>query len=97
MTREEIEQGFIDAGWELDDGFSGHLVVGEDSDLTILAHKWVWGTDGPVFELCDSERDLTYWVREIPTPRQAGELLEEHGGPPEEERGKPHELDPIGG
>jgi hypothetical protein len=32
-------------------------------------------------------RDLTYWVQEIPTPQQAAELLEEHGGPPEEDWG----------
>ena len=32
---------------------------------------------------------MTYWVWTIPTPRQALVLLEEHGGPPEEERGNP--------
>lgn len=42
MTREEIEQGFIDAGWEIDGGFSDHLIVGEDGDLSILAPRWVW-------------------------------------------------------
>jgi len=43
--------------------------------------------DDPVFELLDYVRNVTYCVREIPTPGQAGELLQEHGGPPEEERG----------
>ena len=43
-----------------------------------------------MFELSDGERELTYWVREIPTPQQAAELLEEHGGPPEEEWGNPY-------
>ncbi len=88
MTREEIEQGFVDAGWELDGSFSGHLVIGEDGDLCILAHQWTWGTDDPVFELSDG--NVTYWVREIPTPQQAEELLDEYGGPPEEEWGNPY-------
>ena len=93
MSREEIEQAIEGAGWELDGGFSGHLIVGEDENLFILAHRWVWEIDDPVFELCDGERNLTYWVRVVPTPRQAAVLLEEHGGPPEEERGNPYKWD----
>jgi hypothetical protein len=46
--------------------------------------------DDPVYELCDGEREITYWVREIPTPQHAAMLLEEHGGPPEEEWGNPY-------
>ena len=88
MTQEDIEQGFVDAGWKLDGSFSGHLIVGEDEDLTILAHRWVWGIDDPVFELGDG--DVTYWVEDIPRPREARELLKVHGGPPEEERGNPY-------
>jgi hypothetical protein len=60
--------------------------------LSILAYESVIGTDDPSFELLDrgrSGRVLTYWVRVIPTPRQAAVLLEEHGGLPEEERGHP--------
>jgi len=86
MSREEIEQSFLEAGWELDGGFSGHLLVGEDTNVSILAHKRVWGEKEPVFELCDSERNLVYWVKVIPTPREAKELIEEHGQPVEEER-----------
>ena len=93
MTAEEIERRFVEAGWKLEDGFSGHLIIGEDGNLSILAHKWVWGLDDPVFELGDGERSLTYWVRQIPTPQQAAKLLEEHGGPPEEERGNPYNQD----
>jgi hypothetical protein len=48
------------------------------------------GMDDPVYELCDGEREITYWVREIPTPRHAAMLLREHGGPPKEERGNPY-------
>jgi hypothetical protein len=29
-------------------------------------------------------RNVTFWVREIPTPQQASQLLREHGKPPEE-------------
>ena len=90
MTEEEIERGFVEAGWELDSGFSGYLIIGENGDQSILAHRWAWGTEDPVFELSSKEGDLTYWVRAIPTPQQAGELLEEYGGPSEEERGNPY-------
>jgi len=90
MTKEEIEQAFTNAGWGLDGGFSENLVIGEDHDLSILAPRWAWETGDPAFELCDGEREVTYWVREVPTPRQAATLLDEHGGPPEEERGKPY-------
>jgi hypothetical protein len=91
ITSEEIEQGFASAGWEIDDGFSGHLVIGSSGDnLSILFYREMRRADDPVFEILDHVRNVTYWVREIPTPRQAGELLEEHGGPPEEERGNPH-------
>jgi len=93
MTREEIEQAFLGAGWQLDGGFAEHLIVGYDNDrLSILAHSWAWETDDPFFELCDhrGEEDITYWVREIPTPQRAAHLLAECGGPVEEERGNPH-------
>jgi hypothetical protein len=93
MTREEIEQAFIDAGWQIDGSFAEHLIVGhDDGHLSILAHDWVWGTDDPIFELCDheGEEDITYWVREIPTPQRTAELLRENGGPIEEERGNPY-------
>src|SRR5919107_4981043 len=87
---EEIEHALVDAGWELDGSFSDHLLVGEDGELSILVPQWVGEMDDPVYELCDGERQTTYWVGEIPTPQQAAMLLEEHGGPPEEERGNPY-------
>jgi len=47
--------------------------------------------DDPAFELLDRRRVLTYWVRVIPTPRQAAVLLDERGGLPEAEWGsRPH-------
>jgi hypothetical protein len=90
VTQQEIEQAFVDAGWELDGSFSDYLIVGEDGDLSILVPQWAWEIDDPLYELCDGERETTYWVRDIPTPQQAAMLLKEHGGPPEEERGNPY-------
>ena len=44
----------------------------------------------PVFELSSDGEDLTYWIDAIPTPEQASKLIEENGGPSEEERGNPY-------
>jgi hypothetical protein len=35
MTKEDIERALIEADWKLDGGFSGHLVDGENHDLSI--------------------------------------------------------------
>jgi hypothetical protein len=90
MKREEIEQALEDAGWKVDEGFSAQLLVGNNHTLSVLAHQWVWDTDDPVFEISDEDTDLTYWVREIPTPQQAQELIDEHGRPADEEHGNPY-------
>ena len=55
-----------------------------------MAHEQYAQTDDPVFELVDGRQMVTYWVRVIPTPRQAAVLLEEHGVLPEEECGNPY-------
>ena len=86
MSPDEIENRFASAGWHLDGGFAGYLVIGYDQDgLSILARKEAWETDDedPVFELIDHERNLTYGVWEIPTPEEAREMLREHGQSPE--------------
>jgi hypothetical protein len=44
----------------------------------------------PVVEIAYGMRMLSHWSREIITPQQAAALLDERGGPPEEERGNPH-------
>jgi hypothetical protein len=88
MDQKEIELGFVGAGWRVTDDSSEHLLVGNRGKLSILAYESVIGTDDPSFELLDRGRVLTYWVRVIPTSRQAAVLLEEHGGLPEE-RGYP--------
>jgi hypothetical protein len=66
------------------------LTIGNDSDLDVIVRSWTWGSDGPVYELHDAEKNVAYWVLEIPSPQEAAELLRKHGGPPEEERGKHH-------
>ena len=46
MSREDIEQAFTDAGWQIDSTFAGHLLVGHYNDhLSILAHSWMLGLD----------------------------------------------------
>jgi hypothetical protein len=87
MDQREIELSFVGAGWRVTDNSSEHLTVGNRGKLSILAYEALMGIDDPAFELLDRGHLLTYWVREIPTPRQALVLLGEHGGPPEEERG----------
>lgn len=81
MNQEEIQQEFVSAGWELDDSFYKHLIIGYTGHLSILAYLKTWETGDPKFQLCDHDNDLDYWVREIPTPQQAAKLLEEHGEP----------------
>lgn len=93
MSREEIERAMEEAGWKLDAGFIDHLVVGHDTVVSILAYPWAWETDEPAFEISHEEKYTTYWVREVPIPQDAIRLIEENGGPPEEERDKPREAD----
>ena len=89
IEREEIEQGFLNAGWEIDGGFSDHLVIGYDGDgISLLAHKEAWGTEITLFEILDHERMGTYWVHEVPTPQRAAKLLHEHGESLQEKRNK---------
>jgi hypothetical protein len=88
VSPEEIENRFASAGWHLDGGFTDYLVIGYDQDgLSILARIEAWESDdedAPVFELIDHEKDLTYAMREIPTPEEAREMLRENGQPPED-------------
>ena len=91
MTPKQLEQALTEAGWQIDGGFSAYLLVGHDGyEVSILAHNWVWTLDKPIFELSGDGEDLTYWIDAIPTPQQARQLLEENGGPSEEERGNPY-------
>src|SRR5215213_4324332 len=84
VYRDEIKQSFANAGCELDGSFPEHLIIGfSGNEVSILAHKETWGSEDPVFEILDHERMFTYWVREIPTPQRARELLMEYGRPAE--------------
>ena len=60
------------------------MLIGYDGErVSLLGHREHWGTDDPIFELLDHEEMTTYWVNEVPTPRQAAQLLEENGQQPE--------------
>ncbi len=77
MKREELKQGFASAGWDLDGSFEDHLIIGFSADgLSLLAHKEWWGVDHPLLEILDHEEMTNYWVREVPTPEQAQQLLQ---------------------
>ena len=82
---EELEQRFLDAGWELDASFEDYLLIGHDGyRISLLAHKEWWEADNPIFELLDHEEMTTYWVHEVPSPQHAARLLQERGRLPEE-------------
>jgi hypothetical protein len=84
VIREAIEQELVDAGWRADDGFAGHLLVGNARDLSILVPWWTWRGADPAYELYDVEKHVACWVRMISTPLRARMILEEHGESPEE-------------
>ena len=92
-AREEIELAFVAAGWEVDGPSSPHLVAANASGgpLSIRAYgPFDGGPNEQSFELIDRLLELTYWVREVPTPRVAMALIRKHGGSPGMERGKPY-------
>jgi len=84
---EELDQRFLDTGWNLDYSFEGYALIGHDGyRISLLAHKEWWDPDDPTFELIDHKEMTTCWVHDdgVPTPRHAAQLLREHGQPPEE-------------
>ncbi len=53
---EEIENRFVSAGWHLDGGFTGYLVIGYSEDeISILARKEAWETDEDGFCILEHE------------------------------------------
>jgi hypothetical protein len=87
VDEQRHKEELANAGWEPDGTLSEHLAVGHAGDLCVIVPARVWGIGSPVFELYDVQKNLSYWVREIPTPQEAAELLRKHGAPPEKERG----------
>jgi len=79
LGQDRVDRELADAGWETDGSFSEHLAVGESGDLCVLVHRSTWETNEPAYELYDVAQDVSYWVHEVPTPKQAAKLLEEHG------------------
>jgi hypothetical protein len=83
---------FVEAGWEVTGG-TGCLPLpdsGQQRRPFDRAHEQYAESDDAVFEIADGMRMLSYWSRKIITPQQAAALLDERGGPPEEDRGNPH-------
>ena len=91
-AREEIELAFVAAGWEVAGLSSAHLVTANASGVPLSIRAYGPFDDGSeqAFELIDRLLELTYWVREVPTPRAAMALTREHGGSPGMKRGKPY-------
>ncbi len=80
MEKEAIEQELVRTGWEVDYGFSGHLIIGNAGDLSILTPSQTWqGAAVAEYELYDAHKNIVCRVGMIPTPLRAGMLLEEHG------------------
>jgi hypothetical protein len=83
---------FVEAEWEVPKG-TGCLPLpdsGQQRRPFDRAHEQYAESDDAVFEIADGMRMLSYWSRKIITPQQAAALLDERGGPPEEDRGNPH-------
>ncbi len=89
MNRADIERSLEEAGWKVDGGFDTHMIIGHDDRASIMVHRGAADADDPAFELYHDQMEVTYWIREIPTPDRALELLEEHGELPEDEVGPP--------
>jgi hypothetical protein len=91
VKERQAQEGVANTSWDVGGIYPEPLAIGDDGgDLNVSVRSWTWGSDGPVYELHDAQKNVSYWVLEMPSPQKAAELLREHGGPPEEERGKPH-------
>jgi hypothetical protein len=88
MMAEEIRQAFEAAGWETGGPVGEEeaeqlemAVRAEAGRYAIVAHRSVMVLENPTFELVDTESETVIWVREIPAPRRAAELLADYGVP----------------
>jgi hypothetical protein len=88
---EEIRGAFEAAGWGAgepigeEEAESMELVIrAEASKYAIVAPRSVLVLDQPIFELFDTDSDTAIWVRKIPNPQRAAELLARYGVPADE-------------
>ena len=87
VTPKEIKQRFVSAGWDIDNGFPGvtwSLAIAATPSILARREIVFETANDAFFEILDHTRNVTCWVREIPTPQQAAQLLQEHGEPPQE-------------
>ncbi len=69
MNEQRLHQEVDSAGWEADGTFSEHLVIGNKGNLCLIIPSWVEGSDDPIYELYDVEKNHSYWVQYILTPQ----------------------------
>lgn len=88
MMAEEIRRSFKAAGWETGEPIGEEeaeqlalAVRGEAGKYAIVAHRSVMVLEKPTFEIVDTEAETVIWVREVPNPQRAAELLAEYGVP----------------
>jgi len=60
------------------------VIRAEASKYAIVAPRSVLVLDQPIFELFDTDSDTAIWVRKIPNPQRAAELLARYGVPADE-------------
>ena len=91
MMAEEIRRSFEAAGWETGGPIGEEeaerlemAIRGEAGTYAIVAHRSVVMLDRPRYELVDTASETVIWVRELPDPHQAAELLAEYGVPAHE-------------
>ena len=91
MMAEEIWQVFEAAGWEAGEPVSEEeaerlemVIRAEAGRYAIIAPRSVIMLDEPIFELVDTDSGTAIWVRKIPDPERAAELLARYGVPADE-------------
>lgn len=88
MMAETLRQAFEAAGWEAGNPIGEEeaerlemVVRGEAGRYTIMAHRSVLVLEDPVLEICDKDLYRVAWVRRVPTPDRAAELIAKYGAP----------------
>ena len=81
MRREEVEAAFASSGWETVERGDEDVLKADAGRYAISTRESLWQAAGPLFQLCDKERDVVVGVRKVPPPFRAAELLERYGVP----------------